>query len=75
MPFFVLTHRPQEQPEGEEFQFVCGPQASLELTIIIAPLLLGAGKRLFEQPGAELELKQLGVRQSRFATFLRYALD
>ncbi len=106
VPFFVLTHRPQEQPEDEEFHFVCGLQASLErafaaangadvhimgggevirqalqarlvdeLTIIVAPILLGAGKRLFEQPGAELELKQLGVRQSRFATFLRYALD
>ena len=43
-----------------------------ELTIIIAPVILGAGKRLFDGFGKSLELEQLGVRQSRFATFIDY---
>jgi dihydrofolate reductase len=43
-----------------------------ELTIIIAPVTLGAGKRLFDGFGQSLELEHLGVRQSRFATFIGY---
>jgi dihydrofolate reductase len=43
-----------------------------ELTVVIAPLTLGAGKRLFEGFEHDLELEQLGVRQSPFATFLSY---
>ena len=43
-----------------------------ELTIIIAPVTLGAGKRLFEGFGESLELEHLGVRQSPFATFISY---
>ena len=43
-----------------------------ELTIIIAPVILGAGKRLFDGFGQSLELEHLGVRQSRFATFIGY---
>jgi dihydrofolate reductase len=43
-----------------------------ELTLIVAPLVLGAGKRLFEGFDREIELGQAGVRQSRFATFLEY---
>jgi dihydrofolate reductase len=43
-----------------------------ELTIIIAPVVLGAGKRLFDGFSQSLELAQLGVRQSRFATFIDY---
>jgi dihydrofolate reductase len=43
-----------------------------ELTIIIAPVTLGAGKRLFDGFGESLELEHLGVRQSRFATFIDY---
>jgi dihydrofolate reductase len=105
VPHFVLTHRPQEQPEDEEFVFVSGLQAALaqarasaaggdvhimggadtirqalaagvldELTIITAPLLLGAGKRLFEGSSLSLELEPLDVRQSRFATFVRYGV-
>ncbi|HUB73532.1 MAG TPA: dihydrofolate reductase family protein [Solirubrobacteraceae bacterium] len=102
-PFFVLTHRPAEQPHGGEFNFVCGLEEALarareaaggddvhimggadtirqalaadvveQLTLIVAPLLLGAGKRLFEGFTRSLELEQLGARQSRFATFLEY---
>jgi dihydrofolate reductase len=43
-----------------------------ELTIIIAPVVLGGGKRLFEGFTRQLELEHLGVRQSRFATFIDY---
>jgi riboflavin biosynthesis pyrimidine reductase len=35
-----------------------------ELIVIIAPVILGAGKRLFDE--------HLRVRQSRFATFIDY---
>lgn len=43
-----------------------------ELTIIIAPVTLGAGKRLFDGFGASLDPEHLGVRQSPFATFISY---
>jgi dihydrofolate reductase len=43
-----------------------------ELTIIVAPVALGAGKRLFDGFSESLELEHLGVRQSRFATFIDY---
>ena len=43
-----------------------------ELTVIVAPVVLGGGKRLFEGFGTSLELEQLGVRQSQYATFLDY---
>ena len=46
-----------------------------ELTIIIAPVILGAGKRLFEGFSQSLELEHLGVRQSRFATFIDYRVS
>ena len=39
-----------------------------ELTIIIAPVVLGAGKRLFDGFTRSLELEHLGVRQSPFAS-------
>jgi len=43
-----------------------------ELSIIVAPIVLGGGKRLFEGFERRIELEQLGVRQSAFATFLDY---
>ena len=43
-----------------------------ELTIIVAPVILGGGKRLFEGFSTPLELEHLGVRQSRLATFVDY---
>ena len=43
-----------------------------ELTIIIAPVILGGGKRLFEGFSASVDLEHLGVRQSQFATFIDY---
>lgn len=42
------------------------------LTIIIAPVILGGGKRLFDGFREEVELEHLGVRQSAFATFIDY---
>ena len=103
LPFFIVTHRPEEEPEGGAFTFVSGVEEAVErareaagakdvhvmggadtirqaleaglvdeLTIIIAPVTLGDGKRLFEGFSESLDLEQLGVRQSRFATFIDY---
>ncbi|MDQ3821673.1 MAG: dihydrofolate reductase family protein [Actinomycetota bacterium] len=103
LPFFIVTHRPEEQPPGGHFTFVAGvPQAIEqaraaagdkdvhvmggadvirqalaaglvdELTIIVAPLILGGGKRLFEGFEDDIDLEHLGVRQSRYATFIDY---
>jgi dihydrofolate reductase len=103
LPFFIVTHRPEEEPEGGAFTFVSGVEAAVdqaksaagdkdvhimggaqiirqaleagivdELTIIIAPVVLGGGKRLFEGFTTSLELEHLGVRQSPFATFVDY---
>jgi dihydrofolate reductase len=41
-----------------------------ELTIIVAPVVLGGGKRLFEGFSRSLELEHVGVRQSPHATFI-----
>ncbi len=43
-----------------------------ELTIIVAPLILGGGKRLFEGFDRDVGLEQLGLRQSPLATFITY---
>ena len=103
LPVFIVTHRPEEEPEGAGFTFVSGVEAAVEralaaadgkdvhvmggadvirqalaadlvdeLTIIVAPVVLGGGKRLFEGFSRSLELEPLGVRQSRFATFIDY---
>ena len=42
------------------------------LSIIIAPITLGSGKRLFDGFTEQLELEHEGVRQSQFATFVDY---
>jgi len=103
LPFFVVTHRPEEQPPGDDFIFVGSVAEGVEkakaaaganniylmggadiirqalagghvdeLTIILAPIVLGGGKRLFEGFTRSLELEQLSVRQSQFATFVEY---
>ena len=46
-----------------------------ELTIIVAPVVLGGGKRLFDGFSKSLELDHLGVRQSQFATFIDYRVE
>jgi dihydrofolate reductase len=43
-----------------------------ELSIIVAPFVLGGGKRLFEGFTTSFELEHLGVRQSQYATFIEY---
>src|SRR4051794_1282875 len=43
-----------------------------ELTIIVAPIVLGGGKRLFDGFDKRFELEHLGLRQSPFATFIDY---
>ena len=43
-----------------------------ELTLIVAPVVLGGGKRLFEGFTTSLELEHIGVRQSPYATFTEY---
>jgi dihydrofolate reductase len=45
-----------------------------ELTIIVAPVVFGDGKRLVEGFSSSLELEHLGVRQSPYATFIDYAV-
>ena len=106
VPFFIVTHRPEEEPPGGAFLFVDGVEEAIaraqdaagdkavsimggadvirqaldaglvdELTIVIAPLVLGGGKRLFEGFSKSFELEHLGVRQSRYATFIDYAVQ
>jgi dihydrofolate reductase len=104
LPFFIVTHRPEEQPDASAgFQFVDGLDTAVEmarqaagdkdvnimgggnvirqalaaglvdqLTVIIAPVVMGGGKRLFEGFEQSLDLEHLGVRQSAFATFIDY---
>jgi dihydrofolate reductase len=45
-----------------------------ELSLVIAPVVLGGGKRLFEGFDEDLELEHLGVRQSTFASFVDYRI-
>jgi dihydrofolate reductase len=103
VPFFIVTHRPDEEPGTGEFTFVSGVREAVEraaaaagekdvnimggadvirqaleaglvdeLSIIVAPVVLGGGKRLFEGFTDSLELEHLGVSQSRYATFIDY---
>ena len=103
LPFFIVTHRPEEEPSGGAFTFVSGVEEAVErakeaagdkdvlvmggadvirqalagglvdeLTIIIAPVVLGGGKRLFDGFTSSLDLEHLGVRQSPYATFVDY---
>ncbi len=43
-----------------------------ELAIIVAPVLLGAGKPLFDGAGVSAELEPVGVRPLEWATVLEY---
>ena len=103
LPFFIVTHRPEEEPPGGAFTFVSGVKEAVErakeaaggkdvhvmggadvirqalaaglvdeFTIVVAPVVLGGGKRLFEGFADSLELEHLGVRQSQYATFIDY---
>ena len=103
VPFFILTHRPQDEPNGAGFTFVNGLDEAVarardaagdrdvhfmggadtfrqalragyleEISISIAPLILGEGKRLFEGFDQDVELEHVGVLQSPFATHITY---
>src|ERR687887_248632 len=103
LPFFIVTHRPEDEPAGGAFTFVSGVKEAVErateaagekdvhvmggadvirqaldaglvdeLTIIVAPVVLGGGKRLFEGFSTSLDLEHLGARQSQYATFVDY---
>lgn len=103
VPFFILTHRTEDQPPGGEFTFVAGLDAALqharsaagdkdigimggaetirqalgtgvldELIITVAPVVLGAGKRLFEGFDRTVLLELQDVTQSPWATHVRY---
>jgi dihydrofolate reductase len=105
VPLFVVTHRPEEEPETGEFTFVGGFDEAVSrakeaagdkdvsiggganvirqgldagivdrLDITVAPVILGGGKRLFEDFAKSLDLENQGVRQSRYATFIQYAV-
>ena len=103
LPLFIVTHRPEEEPDGGEFTFVSGVEEAVdrareaagdkdvtvmggadvirqalaaglvdELSIIVAPVILGGGKRLFDGFSDSVELEHIGVRQSPLATFVDY---
>ncbi|MEA2556228.1 MAG: hypothetical protein QOI60_1559 [Actinomycetota bacterium] len=103
LPFFILTHRPEDQPADGAFTFVNGLDEALsrareaaagkdislmggadvirqalraglvdELSISIAPVVLGAGKHLFDHFDVAVDLEPLKVRQSKFATHITY---
>ncbi len=105
VPFFIVTHRPDDAPAEGGFTFVGGLDEALdqartaadsrdvsvmggadvirqallagyvdELTISIAPIVLGDGKRLFEGFRTQLTLKHLHLRQSPYATHITYGV-
>jgi dihydrofolate reductase len=103
MPFFIVTHRPEDAPAEGGFEFVNGLDEAIsrareaagdkdvsvmggadmirqalrkgyveELTITIAPVVLGRGKRLFEGFDESLNLEHVRLLQSPFATHITY---
>jgi dihydrofolate reductase len=103
LPFFIVTHRPEEAPADAGFAFVNGLDEAVararevaggkdvlvmggadlirqalragyvdELSISIAPVVLGGGKRLFDGFGETVTLEHLQLRQSPFATHISY---
>ena len=103
VPTFIVTHRPEEQPAGDDFVFVDGVEEAIErakaaagdkdvsisggadiirqalaaglvdeLSIVIAPVILGGGKLLFDGFDHDVELTPVRVGQSPLATFVDY---
>jgi dihydrofolate reductase len=74
VPFFILTHRPEEQPAdgGETIREALRAGYIDEFTLTIAPVTLGAGKRLFEGFDAPLKLEPTKVWHSPLATHIAY---
>jgi dihydrofolate reductase len=103
IPFFILTHHPEDAPADAGFTFVTGLDEAItqataaangkdvhimggadtirqalaaghvqELTISIAPVILGAGKRLFSDTTHPARLEHMNLLQSPFATHITY---
>jgi dihydrofolate reductase len=103
VPFFIVTHHPDDFPKGAGFTFVDGVDEAVaqarqaagdkdvfimggadvirqalraghveELSISIAPVVLGAGKRLFDDFDQPVSLEHVKVLQSQFATHITY---
>ena len=103
VPFFIVTHRPGDEPAGAGFTFVDGLDEAIdrareaagdkdvnlmggadiirqalhsglidELSISVALVVLGAGKRLFEGFDSDVRLEPIRVLQSPFATHITY---
>jgi dihydrofolate reductase len=103
VPFFIVTHHPEDFPSDTGFTFVNGVDEAVaqarqaagdkdvfvmggadvirqalraghveELSISIAPVVLGAGKRLFDGFDDPLTLEHVKVLQSPFATHITY---
>ena len=103
VPFFIVTHRPEDEPEDAGFTFVTGIDEAIararevagdkdvfvmggadvirqalrtghveELAISIAPVVLGGGKRLFDDFDESLTLEHVRLLQSPFATHVIY---
>jgi dihydrofolate reductase len=103
VPFFIVTHRPQDAPADAGFTFVDGLDEAVaqareaaggkdvfvmggadvirqalraghveELSISVAPVVLGGGKRLFDGFEETVRLEHLRLRQSPFATHITY---
>jgi dihydrofolate reductase len=103
VPFFIVTHRPEDAPVDAGFTFVNGLDEAIagareaagsrdvlvmggadiirqalragyveELSISIAPVVLGDGKRLFHDFDEAVSLEHLRLLQSPFATHISY---
>jgi dihydrofolate reductase len=103
VPFFIVTHRPEDAPTDAGFTFVTGLDEAIarareaagskdvfvmggaelirqalrvghveELSISIAPVLLGGGKRLFDDFDETVSLEHLRLLQSPFATHITH---
>jgi dihydrofolate reductase len=103
VPFFIVTHRPEDAPADAGFTFVNGLDEAVarardaaggkdvfvmggadvirqalraghveELSISIAPVVLGDGKRLFDDFDETMNLEHLTILQSPFATHITY---
>jgi len=105
VPFVIVTHHPDDQPQETGFTFAGDLDSALdqaraaagdkdvlvmggpdlirqalaagvveELGISTAPVVLGAGKRLFEGFTDDVELGTVSVRQSPYATHVWYSV-
>ncbi|MEA2519057.1 MAG: hypothetical protein QOF49_1137 [Chloroflexota bacterium] len=103
VPFFIVTHRTQDEPPGAGFTFVDGLETAIgqarsaagdkdvhvmggadiirqalragyvdELSISIAPVVLGAGKRLFDGFENSVVLEPVRTYSSPLATHITY---